>query len=237
MGFDLDEQPEKDSIKYVFLDEFERTSSQYQDALKAYIEEYSRKNVRFILTTNHINKVSDGIRSRFLEINFDCQNTEEERFLKTEIYKRIANSIAIQENFEVPKEILIKIINKGFPDFRSIMIDVDNYRLNGLEVIGNSNVDLKIRNELYNLIFDKDKDYEYCYHFLMNNFGPENIESMIQLLGKPFVEYCINERKSNIDKLFKANYIITDYSRLLENSSDPIILGLTILGKMRDLYQ
>ena len=57
MGFDMDSDIPKDSIKYVFLDEFERTSTQYQDALKAYIEEFSTKNVRFILTTNHINKV------------------------------------------------------------------------------------------------------------------------------------------------------------------------------------
>ena len=49
----------------------------YQDALKAYIEEFSSKNVRFIFTTNHINKVSQGIRSRLVEVNFDCQNQEE----------------------------------------------------------------------------------------------------------------------------------------------------------------
>jgi len=62
MGFDLETDITSDSIKYVFLDEFERTSIQYQDALKAYIEEYSKKNVRFLFTTNHINKVSPGIR-------------------------------------------------------------------------------------------------------------------------------------------------------------------------------
>ena len=43
-------------IKYIFLDEFERVSSQFQDAFKAFIEKYN-KNVRFIITTNHINKI------------------------------------------------------------------------------------------------------------------------------------------------------------------------------------
>ena len=46
-------------IKYIFLDEFERVSPQFQDAFKAFIEKYNR-NVRFIITTNHINKISDG---------------------------------------------------------------------------------------------------------------------------------------------------------------------------------
>jgi DNA polymerase III delta prime subunit len=42
--------------------------------MKAYIEEYSAKNVRFILVTNHINKVSKGILSRFTLVNFNCQS-------------------------------------------------------------------------------------------------------------------------------------------------------------------
>ena len=71
----------EDPIKYVFLDEFERVSPQYQDALKAFIEQY-HKNVRFILTTNHIGKISDGIKSRFTLINFDSLNSQEDKFLK-----------------------------------------------------------------------------------------------------------------------------------------------------------
>ena len=91
-----------DPIKYVFLDEFERVSSQYQDALKAFIEQYHR-NVRFILTTNHIGKISEGIKSRFTLINFDTLNLQEDKFLKQEIYKRITNKICIEENFTVQK--------------------------------------------------------------------------------------------------------------------------------------
>ena len=75
-------------IKFIFLDEFERVSVQFQDAFKAFIEKYN-KNVRFIITTNHINKITDGIKSRIPQINFDCQNIEEEKYLKQEIAKRI----------------------------------------------------------------------------------------------------------------------------------------------------
>ena len=67
-------------IKYVFLDEFERVSIQFQDAFKAFIEKYN-KNVRFIITTNHLNKISDGIKSRIPQINFDCQSLEEEKLI------------------------------------------------------------------------------------------------------------------------------------------------------------
>lgn len=236
MGFDMEIETTKDTIKYVFLDEFERTSTQYQDALKAYIEEYSAKNVRFILTTNHINKVSSGIRSRLIEVNFDCQSPDEEKYLKNEIYKKIQNVIAPKEEFQISKDDLIKIINKKFPDFRSIMIEVDNFRQTGSTSNSGTTIDIKLRNDLYSLIFDKSKTYEDCYHFLMNNFGPEKIDELISLLGRPFVDFSINEKKENIEKLFEVNYIITEHTKLLETNTDPIILGMTIIGKIRDLF-
>ena len=68
------------------------------------------------------------------------------------------------------------------------------------------------------LIFDKSKTYEDCYHFLMNNFGPEKIDELISLLGRPFVDFSINEKKGNIEKLFEVNYIITEHTKLLETN-------------------
>ena len=56
---------------------------------------------------------------------------------------------------------------------------------------------------------------------------------MIRLLGKPFIDWSISESK-NIDKLFECNFIISDYSSKLETNTDPIVLGLTIIGKFRD---
>ena len=220
-------------IKYVFLDEFERVSIQFQDAFKAFIEKYN-KNVRFIITTNHLNKISDGIKSRIPQINFDCQGVDDERYLKTELYKRINNVILPEEGKQIPKEDLISIITKKFPDFRSIMVEVQNYLETGDLGSNSSNVSNKVKLELYNSIYDKSLDYEKIYHFLMTNFGADKIDVMIKLLGKPFIDWSISEKK-NIDKLFDCNYIIADYSSKLETNTDPIVLGLTIVGKFRDI--
>jgi DNA polymerase III delta prime subunit len=235
MGIDLLTEPSKDDLKYVFLDEFERTSIQYQDALKAYIEEYSKKNVRFILTTNHINKVSPGIRSRLIEVNFDSTSQEEERYLKQEIYKKIKNQICTAESIEIQKENLVKIINSKFPDFRSILIELDSYKTTGsLNVI--SNVNSKLKSDTFDLVFDKSKSFEEIYHFLVENWGQDNIGELFDIFGSPFIHYTLTEKRENIDKLFQTSYIIADYKHLLESSTDPIILGMTLLGKIRELF-
>ncbi len=221
-------------IKYVLLDEFERVSPQFQDAFKAFIEKYN-KNVRFIITTNHLNKVSDGIKSRIAKINFDSTTIEEEKYLKTEMYKRIYNIILPSESKEIPKEDLISIITKKFPDFRTIMVDVQSYLETGAVASGSSNVNNKVKIELYNSLYDKSMDSERIYHFLMTSFGPDRIDVMIQLLGRPFIEWSISEKRSNIDKLFECSYVVSDYYSKLDTSTDPIILGMTVIGKFRDI--
>lgn len=222
-------------IKYVFLDEFERVSGNFQDAFKAFIERYNR-NVRFIITTNHINKISDGLKSRIKQIGFDCQGVEEERFLKQEIYKKIINEVLPKEEAEIPKEDLINIITKKFPDFRSVLVEVQSYLETGSISDGTGNVSNKVKLELYNTLYE-DLDFEKTYHFLMSNFGAEKIDVMIRLLGKPFIDWCITDKKESVNKLFETAYVIADYSSKLEGATDPLILGITIIGKFRDILK
>jgi DNA polymerase III delta prime subunit len=224
----------EDPIKYVFLDEFERVSSQYQDALKAFIETY-HKNVRFILTTNHLGKISEGIKSRFTCVDFDCQSSDEEKFLKQEIYKKIINEVSPQEGFEISKDDLVKLITKKFPDFRGIFVEIQNFKENGELNLDTSNVSGKLKQDLFEMIFNKDMDYESIYHFLMSNFGAEKIDVLFKLLGKDFTTYFIKEKKGDIEKLFEINYIVSDYNWMLDTNTDPIILGMTVIGKFRNI--
>ena len=235
MGLDMTVDIKADSMKYVFLDEFERTSQQYQDALKAYIEEYSTKNVRFILVTNHLNKVSKGIQSRFSLVNFDCQDATEEKTLKTLFYKRVQEVIAPSEKFEINKDDLAKIINKNFPDFRQTLIALDHFRRNG-EIMETSNVDIKKRNELFDIALGNQMSFDEIYHYIMDNFGAEKVDEMIYLLGRTFIEYVILIKPEYIEKLFKVSGIITDHTRLLETNTDPLILGITVLSRIRDIF-
>lgn len=219
-------------IKFVFLDEFERVSSNFQDAFKAFIEKYNNK-VRFIIVTNHINKISDGLKSRIKTINFDCLDSTEEKFLKVEYYKKICNNILPSEKREIEKQNLISMINRKFPDFRSTLVEIQDFFDTGGVSNQDSTISQKVKFELYSLIESK-TDYETVYHFVMKRFGPERIHHLISLLGRPFIEYCI-EKKFNIEKLFLCNYIVADYSSKLENNTDPVVLAIAIIGKFQEV--
>lgn len=224
-------------IKYVFLDEFERVSGNFQDAFKAFIEKYN-KNVRFIITTNHIGKISDGLKSRIKQINFDCQNPEEEKLLKIAIFKKIKDDIIPSEDnvLHIPNDGDIKkIVVKKFPDFRSTLVELQSFMESGNTDDTTNAMSNKVKLDLYEHIHNNTSSEE-TYHFLMSNFGADKIDEMIKLLGKPFIDWCLSERK-NIDKLFKTAYVIADYSYKLETQTDPIILGMTIIGKFKEILK
>lgn len=226
-----------DSVKYVFLDEFDRTSKQYQDALKAYIEEYSSKNVRFILCTNHIDKISDGIKSRFLKINFDPENKDEEVELKRKILIKIKNNIYPYENkgnSEFNKNNIIKIINSSFPDVRNILINVEDYIENG--TISNSKVNINLSNDVINIIIDQNINFNDIYHFTYENFGNDGIKLLISIIIKSLIPKLISLNIKS-DKLFNIIYITTDYETKIENSIDPIIVGVSLIGKIKEILK
>lgn len=223
----------EDPIKYVFLDEAERISGSYQDALKAFIEKY-HESVRFILTTNHISKISDGIKSRFVLINFDTLDQEEEKFIKREFYKKISTLICPLEDIKINKDDLVKVINKKFPDLRSILLELQNYKDTGL-IQDSANVSNKLKLDFYELIINRDSDYEKIYHFIMDNFGPDGVDKMISILESDFIIWSISERRELIEKMFKFNRIISENKPKLDSSLDPIVLGMSVIGEFRDL--
>ena len=238
MGFDLNSTIPSTSTKYVYLDEFDGASQTYQDAFKGFVENKKYiKNVRFILTTNHINKVSNGVKSRFKVINFNCENAEEEKYMKNQYFKRIKEVICPAENIDISKEELVKLINKKFPDFRSMLIALEDYKLSNTLTLDTANENVKLRLDLYSTIYDGNKNYMEIFNFLMNNFGQDKIDEMISMLGKQFVNWIAdNKRPNDVEKLFEANAIVTDYASLLGTQTDPIILGMTVIGKLRTLF-
>jgi len=233
MGLEMDDDYDSNETKFVLLDEFERASAQFQDALKVYIEEYSAKNVRFILITNHISKVSSGIRSRMIEIDFDCKSPEEERELKIKLFKRINDVILPKEKLSIQKEDLISIIKKDFPDFRSIIMSVDVFIKTGGQKIISFQPNQKIKEETYNLTLSN-TSFDDVYHFLMDNYGGDGIHNMINLFGKEFIEWVYNNSPQKTESLFKVCDLVCYYNSIIDDQADPLVCGISFIGKIKE---
>lgn len=113
-------------IKIVLLDEFDRFSTAGQDALRNSIEEYA-KYARFILTANHINQITDAIRSRCSAGTFYIQPTRKEyinRCIKVLHDEKVIVEKDQVENFK-------KLLNECYPDLRTGINSLQKFSITG----------------------------------------------------------------------------------------------------------
>lgn len=105
------------SKHYVILDEFDNLASNYQKSLKSFITEYN--HVIYIMTTNHLDKIDVGIRSRSHLISFE--NPSVDLWLK--------RCVQICEMYDVaPDERYLKdFIRRNRCDARNIMSALEEH--------------------------------------------------------------------------------------------------------------
>lgn len=114
------------NFKIIMLDESDRLTVEGQDALRATME-ISSSTVRFILTGNHINRITDPLKSR-------CQMIILDKLDETEFAVKLAE-ILVAENVEFELGTLDTIIRATYPDMRkSIGMLENNTHNNVLEL-------------------------------------------------------------------------------------------------------
>lgn len=216
-------QYKKDTLKVVYLDEFERASAEMQDALKAFIETYSDR-VRFILTTNHIRKINSELKSRFDEINFDPINLEEVNYLKSNYitYLKAVCKIELPEAVE-NKQFLTKVIDKKFPDLRKGVQLIQQVVLsdNDLSIVDNSASIHEL--EIYDFLLDGKNIIMENFDIIMDNYQ-DKIDDIFQILGRPLFQY-LRKLDENII-ISKGAQLIRcskQYNETLNNTLDPIL--------------
>ena len=143
------------------------------------------------------------------------------------------NIIAKEENIDISKESLISIINSAFPDFRKTLTLLQDFVTNKPSESLSSNSE-KGMNTI-SLIMDKESTYKSIYDFVLTNFGDSDIQSLLKILGRDFVYYIMNTNL-NQETLFEVNDIVVEMEDKLQNCSDPLILGIATIGRIRKLY-
>ena len=114
--------------KVIIIDEADNTGNDVQLLLRAFIEEFAG-NCRFIFTCNYKNKILEPLHSRCAVVEFGIRGKEKQT-IAADFFKRL-NYILEQEMIEADKKVLVKLINKHFPDWRRVLNECQRYSVGG----------------------------------------------------------------------------------------------------------
>jgi DNA polymerase III delta prime subunit len=114
--------------KVIILDEADYLTPEAQAGLRGAIEEFS-DNCSFIFTCNFKSRLIDALHSRCSVIDFSLQAEEKPR-MAAQLFARLS-VVLNQENITYDKAVLIKIIEKFFPDYRRTLNELQRYSSSG----------------------------------------------------------------------------------------------------------
>ncbi|NDB57067.1 AAA family ATPase [bacterium] len=110
--------------KVIIIDEADNTGNDVQLLLRSSIEAYHR-NCRFIFTCNYKNKIIEPIQSRCSVIDFTYKK-KERASVASQFFNRVRKILA-EENVEYDAKVVAELIQKHFPDWRSILNQLQKY--------------------------------------------------------------------------------------------------------------
>src|SRR5574343_529572 len=194
--------------KLVILDEIDGISSQFEEALRGYINDFP--NVKFIATTNYISKLTEPIKSRFICLNFDTTGDEEKKqkqHIAAQIKKDINNeNITIENNNDI-----VKLVNSNFPDIRKMYGKIQELRDSINRTITVDDIDefSNFDNDFYDFILNVDiSDVETLQH-IIKYYGYKSKTELLKL-NSDFLTYFIEKCPTKLNVIGKLLSIIVD---------------------------
>ena len=203
-----------DKMKYVYLEEFDKATGNFQEGFKAFVEKYDDR-VRFIISMNDVSSVIEPLHSRFQKINFNPSNDEERSYLLTGYYKYIA-SIVKHTKMELDTKTIKNIVEKNFPDLRSSVVDIET-----IFITGNVDTSSSENHNVYSFIMDGNNNFSENYYFVMDNWVNQP-KDLIDILGRPLFSFLLKNHKEIINnKGFELLSLSKQYNVEFETTTDP----------------
>jgi len=221
----------KEKLKCVILDEFDGASAAFFDAIKVPIEKYAGM-VRFIASTNYIQKIPEGVQDRFNRVSFDSINNEEELYLINE-YKKRVSIILKAANITYTEEIIDKFVKNDFPSLRTLLVKIQSLYLQGIKELNDKNFNINFDFEdLYKLCLNSpDKPYEN-YKFIAGEYA-SRIDDALYTLGNDFIEYVKANVPAKKDKIPMIIIAVAEYQAQRTLVIDPLITLLAAVYKIQ----
>jgi len=221
----------KEQLKCVLIDEVDGATAAFFDAIKVPIEKYSNM-ARFIVATNYIQKIPEGVFSRFDRISFDPINAEEEAYMLEEYKKRIALIMNAAKITYTP-EILHKFVKNEFPDMRQLLTKLQSLYLQEVKELTDKNYNINFDYEdLFKMVLNKpDKPYEN-YKFIAGEYSSK-IDDAIVALSNDFIEYLKINAPNKIDKLPLIVIACAEHQYQLSFVIDKLVTLLSLIFKIQ----
>lgn len=201
--------------KVIILDEADFLTPEAQAGLRGAIEEFS-ENCSFILTCNFKAKIMDAIHSRCAVVDFSLKGDEKPK-MASQMFKRIVNILA-QEGIEYDKAVLVKLIERYFPDYRRLLNELQRHSVSGnidagvvaqLDNIRSLNDLIKAIKEkdfsamrkwvVVNSDVDTSRIYRNIYDGLNDILKPESIpEAVVTLAKYQFQAAFVSDQELNL---------------------------------------
>jgi DNA polymerase III delta prime subunit len=114
--------------KVIILDEADYLTPEAQAGLRGAIEEFS-ENCSFIFTCNFKARLIDALHSRCAVVDFSLKGDEKSKMAMS-MFKRL-KTILTTEGIEYDPQVLGKIVERYFPDYRRTLNELQRYATSG----------------------------------------------------------------------------------------------------------
>lgn len=152
--------------KVIILDEADYLTPEAQAGLRGAIEEFS-ENCSFIFTCNFKARLIDALHSRCSVIDFALKGDEKAK-MAAQMFKRLS-VILKEEDITYDKDVLGKIVQRYFPDYRRTLNELQRYSTSG-------NIDAGVLSQVESVrkLDDlikalKEKDFSTMRKWVVNN--------------------------------------------------------------------
>lgn len=222
---------DSNSLKIVVLDEAEKASSSFIDAIRGIVEKYAA-TTRFVATTNYINKLPEAFVSRFEPVNFNFDDADEKELIKK--YAGRVKKISTSEGIEIDIPAIKSLVRSKFPDMRSILNTLEAYKAERRPITLD---DIKRYFSVYKEVFQKITagiDPVGNYQYFVSNYS-NKVDDVLNSLGVEFIEYIKTEKPDFIRYIPNIIICVCDHQTKREQVLDPVINMLACVYQIQNI--
>jgi len=218
-----------DKMKYVYLEEFDKVTSAFQDGFKAFVEKYDDK-VRFIISMNDITNVIPALSSRFTKVCFNPSNDEEKNYLMTGYHKYMA-SVAKHSKIDISEMVIKGIVSKNFPDLRASVQDLQTIFITGnQDPMASGNY-----SDVISFILNGQNNLSDNFYFVMDNWVNQP-KDLIDTLSRPLYYHILMNNPDIIKtKGLRLLEVTKQYNAEFELTTDPPLHVVSLICELKKI--